>query len=74
MTIPADVMPFVLMASGVVFIFVGFVWLQDELDMPNKRTWLVYDLIVSGEPFAFMLVGMMGLGVVLAYLGWKSLP
>ena len=74
MTTPADVMPFVLMAGGVVLIFIGFVWLQDELDMPNRGTWLVYDMIVSGEPFALLLVGMICAGGLLVYVGWKSLP
>jgi len=73
-TIPPDVMPYVLLIGGVLLIFVGYLWLQDELDMPNKGTWLIYDLVVAGKPFAFTLVGMMGLGAVLVYCGWTMLP
>jgi len=74
MTIPADVMPFLLMAGGVVLVFVGWVWLQDELDMPNKGTWLVYDLVVFGKPYAFVLAWVICMGGLFVYWGWKSLP
>jgi len=69
----SDVVPFILMGGGVLLVFAAYVWLQDELDGPNRRTWLLLDLIASGKPFGFTLLGLMAGGAWMIYLGWKSL-
>jgi hypothetical protein len=47
----SDLVPFILMGGGVLLVFAAYVWLQDERDSPNRRTWLLLDLIASGEAF-----------------------
>jgi hypothetical protein len=69
----SDVVPFILMGGGILLVFAAYVWLQDELDSPNRRTWLLIDLIASGKPFGFTLLGLMAGGAWMIYLGWKSL-
>jgi hypothetical protein len=68
-----DVMPLILMGGGVLVLFGAYVWLKDELDSANRRTWLLYDVIASGKPFGFTLLGLMSGGAWMIYLGWKLL-
>ena len=57
-------------------------WLEDELHSPFRKELLSYDLwkpltqgrLEPGLPFSVTCIGIMGLGALLAYCGWESLP
>jgi hypothetical protein len=76
MTIPAAIMPLLLIAGGGVLIVLGFAWLQDE-GLRSERgvdPLAVLDPQPGDNPMFIGAAGLMVLGAVLIYVGWTRLP
>ena len=81
--IPSGMVPYVLLIGRVLLIYVGYVWLEDELysGMFTRQEMDPFDRFdrfgrgwAGVLPFSATCIGIMGLGALLAYCGWASLP